>query len=173
MIICTNKDFEKVLNERAEQFDTTANARDFIADYVYNGNSNYLWECADEFADGNVDVYTIDLLDWLNSCCNAIEWVEEAIDCINPNHYDFTNHLMMAQSLANRDELQCELEEEDNLNWLKLWSLSLAERVDEITPDIYDDVIDKALDVDVDVNNDRIDLIIDIMNDIICDCVEG
>lgn len=173
MIICTNKDFEKVLNEKAKQFNTSANARDFIADYVYNGNSNYLWVCADEFADNNVDVYTSDLLNWLNSCDNAIEYMEEAFDEINPIHYDFTNHIMIAQTLANRDELHSELEEDDNLNWLKLWALSVADDVEEITPDLYDDVIDKALDVDVDVDNDRIDLVIVLMNAIIYDCVEG
>lgn len=173
MITCINKELEKVLNERADALVTDANARDFIADYVYSGNTNYFDDCINEFADNNVDIYTSDLLDWLQESDNASEYMEQAIDLIDTKKYCFADHIRCAQYYEIGDELHAEIDDDDNMEWLKLWALSEAESVEDLTVDKFDEVIAEALDVDVDIYNDRVDSIIDIMDAIIYDVMEG
>lgn len=130
---------------------TNDKAIDFAADNAHvidYGRSSYIEDSITEYADGQVDIYTGDLLEWFK---DNYDKVEEAIDELGfpeqNGRADILAAIRQAQFLENENEIR-----EDGENVLRLVVLYYlrdenANKVAKLNPDNIDMAIDEAADI--------------------------
>ena len=85
-------------------------ACDFCGDYGDIAQDSYICDAITEYADGQVDIYTADLLEWAK---DNYEYVEQAIDefGVSKGRADFVRTIATGQFLKNEEELNQDIEE--------------------------------------------------------------
>lgn len=126
-------------------------AIDFAADYSHMmdyGRSSYIEDSMTNYADGQVDICTCDLLEWFK---DNYEKVEEAIDELGfpeqNGRADILAAIRQAQFIENENEIR-----EDGENALRLVVLYYlrdenANKVAKLNPENIDMAIDEAADI--------------------------
>lgn len=130
----------------------------FCGDYSDITRDNYICDAITECADGQVDIYTSDLLEWAKS---NYEYVEQAIDDFgvakNSNgRADFVQTIVSGQFIKNEEELNRDIEEIVELliiNYLLEQDIEIEEEtIEELLDDVkytinsanyFSDILDK------------------------------
>ena len=104
-------DIENAIIETLENVDNIIEFQNelecIIADTCENAYDNYM----NEFIDGLIDIYYVDLMNWLSKhYFDNIEWMELPVmeGLIDFNNYNFTNHIQSAQWCCYQSEIDNE-----------------------------------------------------------------
>lgn len=111
---------------------------------VYEYSEDYISDRIHDIADGNVDIYTKDLIDWLHESSDAIEYVEEAVSefGIDSKNFDLIKLFQSGQYLMYERELY------DNIqDTCYLYALHYIKE-EQSLEELPDDILEKIEDID-------------------------